>query len=89
MASGVAVDAGGLGCFINYCDSPGGKADPVGRKCCLSQQLRSPEIEGGRFSVKTIDREVGETAMDVWNPKCVDVLGQVPHPLFFFYFQAD
>jgi hypothetical protein len=46
------------------------------RDCCLAKQIQTPNIFGGRLSIKGYESETVSTAMDVWNPGCVDMLGR-------------
>jgi hypothetical protein len=46
--------------------------------CCLAQQIRTPNIFGGRVSIKGFETETISTAMDIWNPGCVDIIGRLP-----------
>jgi len=45
--------------------------------CCLSQQIRTPNIFGGRVSIKGFEQETTANTMDIWNPGCVDIIGRL------------
>lgn len=44
-------------------------------KCCIAQQIQTPNIKGGRLSLNGIEKESLSTSMDIWNAGCVDQLG--------------
>jgi len=45
--------------------------------CCLAAQILTPNIDGGRVSLNGFKSETISTAMDIWNPGCVDLLGKI------------
>jgi hypothetical protein len=69
--------------YVGLIDIYGNVLQPYSEKdikCCVSQQVRTPNIKGGRLSLNGIVAETTITAMDVWNPSCTDQLGpQTPY----------
>ena len=42
--------------------------------CCMAEQIRVPEKDGGIFAVASVATESLEQGLNVWNPFCLDVL---------------
>jgi len=45
--------------------------------CCISAQIITPNIIGGKFSLNFINSETTSSSTDVWNAGCIDLLGRV------------
>jgi hypothetical protein len=49
-------------------------------RCCLAQQMKTPNIKGGRLSLNGFEDETAATATDLLNAACTDQLGpQIPY----------
>jgi hypothetical protein len=46
--------------------------------CCVTNQIKTPNIQGGRFSMGGVKTETVASAMDIWNPSCTDLVGELP-----------
>ena len=42
--------------------------------CCFAKKVRVPNIDAGRFALKTKTNEDTATAVALWNPSCIEVL---------------
>jgi hypothetical protein len=42
--------------------------------CCFVQKLRVPQMNGGKFSIKSKATESAADAVEMWNPSCQDAL---------------
>mmetsp|Transcript_26980 Transcript_26980/g.35006 ORF Transcript_26980/g.35006 Transcript_26980/m.35006 type:complete len:798 (+) Transcript_26980:29-2422(+) len=45
--------------------------------CCISAQIKTPNIHGGRLSLLGFQTETVSNVMQIWNPGCSDVLGEI------------